>query len=311
MRNILPPLNRKSPKPLYLQIYDYIKSAIIKKEIAPMEKLPSMRNLSKSLCVSLTTVDLAYSQLCVEGYIFSKPQSGYYVSDMSCLEKTFLNYKNIPEHQEKIKDIKKTEFYYDLSCFDFVKWKKCSSKILNEQPHLLLFESDIQGEEQLRLEISKYVYQSRGVRCKPEQIVIAAGTQQITMHLSNIMIKKGINNVAVESPGYLPVINIFRDRGFAISNIAVENDGIDINKLPVNIPVSLYVNPSNQFPTGAVMPIGKRYKLLKWAIENNSYIIEDDYDSELRYFGNPIPSLQGLDNNERVIYLGSFCSSKN
>ncbi len=314
MKAIIPILDEYNSIPLYLQIYNYIKESILNKEIVPGEKLPSLRNLSSTLGVSLTTVDLAYAQLDVEGYIFSKPQSGYFVSDIfyslnvaeintdALQTSTFVPITGTPKIHEP-------SMSYDLECFDFNKWKKCINKVFTEYPHLLLFESDPQGESILRHEIAKYVYSSRGVKCTPEQIVIAAGTQQITSHLSTILTKMNISNVAVEEPGYLPVNNIFRDRGFTISHIPVLKDGIDIEKLPTNISSAVYVNPSNQFPTGAVMPVGKRYQLLDWAQKNKSYIIEDDYDSELRYFGRPIPSLQGLDINGRVIYLGSFSST--
>ena len=119
----------------------------------------------------------------------------------------------------------------------------------------------------------------------------------------------GINHITVEEPGYLPVRNIFRDRAFAMTAVPVGKEGIPVSKLPTNIRSAVYVSPSNQFPTGYVMPIGKRYDLLNWAVKNDSIVIEDDYDSELRYFGKPIPSLQGLDHNQRVVYLGSFSST--
>ena len=107
----------------------------------------------------------------------------------------------------------------------------------------------------------------------------------------------------------MPVRNVFRDRGFAITSVAVKSNGLAIEKLPANIRAAAYVSPSNHAYTGSVMPVGRRYELLSWAEENNSYIIEDDYDSELRYFGKPIPALKGLDGSERVIYLGSFSST--
>jgi GntR family transcriptional regulator/MocR family aminotransferase len=127
--------------------------------------------------------------------------------------------------------------------------------------------------------------------------------------LCTILIRMGMKHVTIEEPGYLPVRNIFRDRDFAITAVPVGKEGIAISRLPANIRSAVYVSPSNQFPTGYVMPIGKRYELLDWAVRNDSIIIEDDYDSELRYFGKPIPSLQGLDHNQRVVYLGSFSST--
>lgn len=319
MKAIIPAFDEKSTRPLYLQLYDYIKQQILHGEMTKDEKLPSLRVLSESLNLSITTVNLAYSQLHVEGYIYSKPQSGYYVSHIShAVEHSLKNnmgesdvmkesYSLFPFDVEK-KD-ESASMYYDLSCFDFNKWKKCLNKVLTEYPHLLMFESDPQGELALRYEISKYIYRSRGVICNPEQIVIGAGTQQITGHLCLILAKIGINHVAVEEPGYLPVKHIFRDRGFVMTPVDVDKEGIHIYKLPANIRSAVYVSPSNQFPTGAVMPIGKRYELLDWANRNDSIIIEDDYDSELRYFGKPVPALQGLDTNERVVYLGSFSST--
>ena len=298
-----------SQTPLYIQLYRYLKEEITCGAIAAGEKLPSLRRLAKDLSVSITTTEQAYSQLLVEGYITSRPQSGYYVASVAGGNRRG---ETLPaERSFDFTDytFQDSSFKYDLSCFDFGKWKKCMARVLNDYSHLLLFESDPQGEAALRFEISKYVYQSRGVIANPDQIVIGAGTQQLTTHLCRIMRRMNVGHVAAEDPGYLPVQNIFRDHGFSITKVAVEDDGIRIEKLPANIPSAVYVSPSNQFPTGSVMPVGKRYQLLEWALKNDSYILEDDYDSELRYFGKPVPALQGLDKNHRVVYLGSFSST--
>jgi Transcriptional regulators containing a DNA-binding HTH domain and an aminotransferase domain (MocR family) and their eukaryotic orthologs len=310
MKAIIPDFSHESDKPLYQQLYEYIRDGIIEKEIVTSEKLPSLRNLSESLGISLTTVELAYNQLLVEGYIYSRPHSGYYVGEMYWPDDGGISgAASEIKHNAYMSEMKPPALYCDPSSFDFNKWKKCMSNVLNDHRDLLLFESDTQGEESLRYEISKYVYSSRGVKCDPDQIVIAAGTQQITSHLARILQQMGISHVASEDPGYLPVINIFRDRGFTVTPVEVRSDGIDIGKLPVNIRSVAYVNPSNQFPTGAVMPAGRRYQLIDWASKNSSFIIEDDYDSELRYFGKPVPALQGLDRHGCVIYLGSFSST--
>ena len=311
MKAIIPVIDEKSKRPYYLQLYDYIKNAVVSGEIQPGEKLPSLRNLAKHLKLSLTTVDLAYSQLSVEGYIYSKPCSGFFADDITFArpaEETGTLPSN-SDFTESLLSKSLPPYQYDLSCFDFNKWKKCLNKILTEHPHLLLSEGDPQGEQALRHEISKYLYRSRGVTCTPSQIVIGAGTQQITGQLSLLLSKMSISHVTVEDPCYLPVKNIFRDRGFALSSVAVSKSGVDIQKLPANIKSAVYVCPSNQFPTGAVMPIGKRYELLEWADRNDSIVIEDDYDSELRYFGKPIPALKGLDTNKSVVYLSSFSST--
>ena len=311
MRAVIPVFDEKSKRPYYLQLYDYVKNAILSGEMAEGEKLPSLRGLAKSLKLSVTVIGLAYAQLSVEGYIYSKECSGYYIGDVSFSAVPTEGAQTPPDTELPAGALSKESVpcQYDLSCFDFNKWKKCLNRVLTEYPHLLLSESDPQGEPALRREISKYLYRSRGVVCVPSQVVIGAGTQQITGQLSLLLLKLSINHVTVEAPCYLPVKNIFRDRGFAISEAPVGKSGINVKRLPENIRSAVYVSPSNQFPTGAITPIGKRYELLQWANRNGSIVIEDDYDSELRYFGKPIPALKGLDANECVVYLGSFSST--
>ncbi len=331
MKAITPQFSLKEKgdsRPVYLQLYDYISHEILTHNMVAGEKLPSLRALAKSLQISVTTVEQAYSQLLVEGYISSRPQSCYYINDLSfALGGMATISDKITPTTETVKDealLESTSVHwdieqklrqsqpkhlYDLSCFNFVRWKKCLSKVLTEFTPLLTSESDPRGEEALRQEIARYVYQSRGVSCSKEQVIIGAGTQQITIHLSRILHQMDISHVAVEEPGYLPVKNILKERGFVMTPVNVSSEGIDIARLPSNIRSAVYTCPSNQFPTGAVMPIGRRYELLDWANRNDSIIIEDDYDSELRYFGRPIPALKGLDRNQRVVYLGSFSST--
>lgn len=308
MRALMPKLDSESKVPMYMQLYEYIRQQILDGGLGPDEKLPSLRNLSEFLKVSITTVEQAYAQLLVEGYIYSSPHRGYFVRNISPLPQDS-GQASVSIGDFDDSQLMENKIEYDVNCFDFTKWKKYTNKVFNLYPHLLMTPSDPQGEEFLRYEISKYIFTARGVKCTPDQVVIAAGTQQITGHIARILHILGIRNISLEEPCYLPVNNIFRDRGFTISRIPVRDDGICIDRLPSNIQSAVYVNPSNQFPTGAVMPVGKRYKLLEWAMENDSYIIEDDYNSELRYFGKPVVSLRGMDNMERVIYLGSFSAT--
>lgn len=314
MIEITPYIDENSSVSKYYQLYTFLKTEISSGKIVPHEKLPSLRNLSKHISVSISTVSQAYSQLSVEGYIYSKPNSGYYVSDIghNILKNSPINAGSISEGHSAnaysaVAEI--PDLDYDLSCFNFTRWKKCINTVLNDNPETLLFEGDPQGEISLRRAIADYIYSARNVSCNPEQIVIGAGTQQLNGQLSTILKRSAIQTVALESPGYIPVHNIFREHEFTIAQIPVLSDGMDIQRLPSNIPCAAYVNPSNQFPTGAIMPVGNRRRLLAWAEENGSCIIEDDYDSELRYFGKPLPSLKGLDNSECVIYLGSFSST--
>ena len=309
MRPFIPNIENSLNTPLYIQLYRHIKGEILDGNLAVGEKLPSLRNISKDSGLSITTTGQAYEQLLTEGYIKSKPQSGYFVAEIptSAVSAREPEGPRNPEMDDYTLGAQKR--LYDPDTFDFQKWKKCGSRVLNEYQNLLLFESDVQGEAPLRFEICKYLYSSRGVSASPDQVVIGAGIQQLTSHLARILSKMGIDLVCTEDPGYLPIQNVFRDRGFGIAKIPVTEDGISIDKLPVNISTAVYVSPANQFPTGSVMPIGARYKLLEWAANNSSIILEDDYDSELRYSGKPVPALQGMDQNDSVVYLGSFSST--
>jgi len=316
MKAIMPVLDESRKKPYYIQVYEYIKNGILRGDIGENERLPSLRSLAKSTGLSITTIEQCYNQLLVEGYIYSKAQSGYYVNRVfSHSSKTrTVPYENTDTRRNESRQDDQLSFpepalRYDPGCFDFNKWKKSMNKVLTEYSSSLFFESEPQGETALRNEISKYLYMSRGVSCRPDQIIIGAGTQQITNQLATILRKMNIEHVSLEKPCYTPVRNIFRDRGFAITPVDVSENGLAIEKLPANIRSAAYVSPSNHIFTGAVMPVGRRYEMLNWAVENESYIIEDDYDSELRYFGKPIPALRSLEDGQRVIYLGSFSST--
>ena len=306
MKQIIIQTDNRNDQFLYEQLYETVKRDILSGSIKPGEKLPSLRSLSRDLGVSLTTVHQAYDQLMVEGYIQAKPQSGFFAEEIKS--------QGEQEREEGVEEIAeeeltKNEFIHDPTSFDFVKWKKCSNEVFNYFSYQLLFESDPQGEKALRNEIAKYILRSRGVKASPDRIIIGAGTQQITSHLARILLRMNISLVSIEEPGYLPVQSILKDAGLQVYHIPVMEDGIKIDRLPSNINSAVYVSPSNQFPTGAVMPIARRYELLDWAFRNKSIIIEDDYDSELRYFGRPVPALKSLDDKNCVVYLGSFSST--
>ncbi len=309
--------DNNSSKSLYVQLYEYLRNEISEGRIDPGERLPSLRSMAAILGISVTTVKLAYDQLMVEGYVISRPQSGFYaaqgaggstgpgaVASGSDDPQAFAT-----EAGRETESTGRDKLSCDPESFDFIKWKKCMAAVLNETPELLLTEADRQGEPELREQIAAYIYKSRGVICTQEQVVISAGTQQLVSHLARILKLMDIGHVSVEDPGYMPVRSIFRDWGFSMSCIPVRENGINIERLPVNIRTAAYVCPQNQFPTGALMPVGRRRQLLDWAKANDSIIIEDDYNSELRYTGMPVPALQGLDRDGRVVYIGSFTST--
>jgi Transcriptional regulators containing a DNA-binding HTH domain and an aminotransferase domain (MocR family) and their eukaryotic orthologs len=300
--------------PIYSQLYEYIKYEILNKNILAGEKLPSIRHLSKYLNISKNTVVTAYEQLIAEGYVVSKGRSGIYVEE---LNNEIINKKN----QIKVKnnlgqsDKEPADIKYDLRNaqidvhnFPFALWKKVINQSVSYDNSELINYGEHQGEEELRIQISRYLFLSRGVKCHPQQILIGAGTQQSLSMLCMILKEIG-SEIAFEEPGYNGARQVFINNGYEISPIELDNDGINIGKLKNSKAKIAYITPSHQFPYGMVMPVSKRLMLLNWAFERKGYIIEDDYDGEFRYQGKPIPSLQGLDENGNVIYIGTFSKS--
>lgn len=192
----------------------------------------------------------------------------------------------------------------DTSAFPFDTWRKLYREVLSGNENLLPL-GDPQGDYGLRKEIAEYLYRSRGVQCSPGQLVVGSGTQAQLLLLVQII---GWNRkYGMENPGYSKVRKVLQHNGVEVDPIPLDREGLDIRALQEKETEIVYVTPSHQFPTGIVMSISRRYELLQWAAETKSrYIIEDDYDSEFRYSSKPIPSLQGLDVNGRVIYIGTF-----
>lgn len=301
-------LEPKDKEPLYIQLYGDFKNQIEQNRLKEGERLPSIRVLSKSLGISKTTVEKAYQQLMSEGYLTNNNRSRYVVNKYESLP-----FPNNDSGNKKIKNFleEKKVILYDFASgemdkdgFDFLLWKKYISKVFLQSERLVGYGS-IQGEEELRREIARYVFNSRGVRTNPEQIVVGAGVQNLLNILCNLL-RPEKESIAFEEPGFKNGRRVFFDHGFKIIPIKMRDEGIDMEELEGSKTQTVYVSPSHQFPTGYIMPVGKRNQLLKWAAQVDGFIIEDDYDSEFRYFGRPIPALKALDQEERVIYLGSF-----
>lgn len=316
MKSLILNIDNSSGTKLYKQIYSKLKEDILTGDIKSGEKMPSLRRIAKDNGVSLTTIEAAYNQLAIEGYIIGRQRSGFFVADgieEAALNgeegKTGYDIEEILSQNNNKNKLSSGETVYDEESFDFAKWKKCMNKVFNNYSNVLMTEPDIKGELALRYEISKYLYQRRGIKADPNQIVVGAGTQQLTAHLIRILREIKIFHAATEMPGYGKVREIFKEEGFPITEVPILKNGIVIEKLPKKSRCVVYVNPSNQFPTGAVMPITRRYELIQWASSSNNYILEDDYDSELRYFGKPIAPLKSIDTNGRVIYMGAFAST--
>jgi GntR family transcriptional regulator/MocR family aminotransferase len=307
-------LNNENKVPLYMQIYKHIKDEILCGNIPSDSKLPSIRNLCKDLKVSKNTIEAAYEQLIAEGYVKSKNRSGLYVEK---IENDFNTYKSFSSDSFKEKILEtvyppvKYDFssgQIDLSSFPYTQFRKTLTRCVDEYSKELLLYGDHKGDYGLRYEITKYIHHSRGVRCSPEQILISSGTQE-SLNLLCLILLNLHSSIAFENPSYIGAKDVFKHFNFNITPINLTEDGIDIESLNKSNSNIVYVTPSHQYPYGMVMPISKRLKLLNWANENNGIIIEDDYDGEFRYKGKSIPSLQGLDETERVVYLGSFSKS--
>ena len=316
MLEITPALDSSREEPLYIQLYDYIRNEIQSGKIPPLSKLPSQRKLAEYLKVSRNTVDATYQQLIAEGYVQTEARKGLFVVELknelflpSDKEKNALWIDTLSTDNKQLPSIRYDFKHGDIDLIDFPYeiWRKLTMQTLySDQSHLLL-NGDPQGEISLRRLIAEYLYQSRGVRCSAEQIVIGAGTQYI-ISLLCCMIGRQLS-YGLEEPGFHRIRFVLKDYGVEIKPIQLDEKGMSITELRKSGAKVAYVTPSHQFPFGIVMPISRRMELIEWARQENGFIIEDDYDGEFRYQGKPIPSLQGLDNHGNVIYVGTFSKS--
>ena len=300
---ISPVFDKESNKPLYIQLYEYIKTEITSGLLKPDSKLPSIREASSMLNLSKTTIENAYSQLVAEGYIDNLPKKGYFVCDLS--EYNFdvkeLHKGSVEENEEIIY----LNDGVDKESFDISNWKRLYNKVISDNRTNIYNSCSIQGEEFLREEIANFVNTMRGGHTDAQQVIVGAGVQYLLGILIGI-IEEDYNIVAVEKPGFNKAEFVFEDNNFDIKHIEITDNGFPISMLRKSDAEVIYISPSHQYPLGTIMPVNKRMELLDWAYKKNGLIIEDDYDSMIRYGGMPIPSLQGLDKNDCVVYLGSF-----
>ncbi len=323
---------------LYEQIYEHIRGEIREGKLLSGERLPSTRFLAEYLQVARSTVDYAYGQLISEGYIESRPCSGYYVCPMEELvqlegpmgtEQKDAETAGRENSGRRVKAEKNREkspagrsgeqetagengypidfspYDIDMAGFPFGVWKKITKNILTYANSDLFARGESRGDETLRHTIARYLHSSRGVNCRPEQIIVGAGNDYLLMLLEKILGRHV--RIAMENPTYKRSYRIFRSFAYRIATVDMDESGMRADRLEEADVSVAYVMPSHQFPTGTVMPIGRRLELLKWADKGpDRYLIEDDYDSEFRFHGKPIPALQASDRHGRVIYMGTF-----
>lgn len=297
--------------PLYEYLYNQIKQDIISFKLSADEKLPSKRALAKNLNISIITVENAYSQLIAEGYIYSVPKSGFYVCDISSAkpmstDKPQRVTKPMTDKKKYVADFVNNSMSKDS--FPFTVWSRIMREIMSDSSDKLMVRSPSAGVDELRNAIADYLYQFRGMDVEPEQIVVGAGTEYLYGLIIQLLGQD--MKFGVEDPGYEKIARIYGANKVECVHIPLDEGGISIDKLEESGADVLHISPAHHFPTGFVTPISRRYELLSWASKSSKrYIIEDDYDSEFRFLGKPIPSLQSIDVLDKVIYINTFSKS--
>lgn len=333
-------LDPNKPQPIYMQIYQYIKNEILLHHLTPGTKLPSKRSLATQLGISTITVEGAYGQLVSEGYIYARLKSGYFVSpvenyrqSMNFFDQQQINNNNpqqkntspdwedsIPQQDtqknSELKDspIAPAPHRVDLSSnsllaenFPFSTWSRLLRHTISEKQQLLLTQSPTAGVAPLRQAIANHLRHFRGMDISPDQIVIGAGTEYLYELLIKLIGRDKI--YCVEDPGYQKLRRIYRDNGACCIALPIDQQGMSVTALNTVSCDVIHISPSHHFPTGIITPISRRYELLGWAAAGPRYIIEDDYDTEFRLVGRPIPSLFSIDMSNKVIYMNTFSKS--
>ncbi|MUL49412.1 PLP-dependent aminotransferase family protein [Mycobacterium sp. CBMA293] len=329
-------LDRNSTVPLHNQVYAGLRDSILDGRLRPGASMPSTRDLPALLGVSRNTVLEAYSQLQAEGFTEPRVGSGTYVCG------------SIPDHHLRseqarralrpVADLPQSKpprlsargqrmmsappfakafwrrpeaFYPGLPDYDLLPldtWRKLSDKRLNQPRRTYLGYGNPGGFGPLRLIIAEYLSANRGVRCRPDQVIVVSGSQQGLDLAARVLVDEG-DDVWIEDPGYGGARSVYQAVGASVVPVPVDQDGLVVSAGVQRSPHArmAYVTPSHQYPLGHPMSTMRRQELLQWATTNESWIIEDDYDSEFRYSGRPQPALQGMSNGgDRVIYIGTF-----
>lgn len=297
----------KGEKPIYEEIYEYFKDAILDRRFKKDEKLPSKRTLARDISVAVNTVTSAYEMLISEGYIRSEEKRGYFVNDIGTIYT--LKHDDVELSTRMEKKSYKYSFLItqgDPESYPVDRFRKIFTQELIYDPEF--YERDYQGLYGLRHEIKNYLFKARGIKTSEDNIVISSGLEYLLMTLFLILQNKV--KLALENPGYKVLETLLRVNGIAYEPIDIDESGMSFeNFLKADCEIAL-LTPSNQFPTATVMPIKRRLEFLNWAnATSGRYIIEDDYDSEFRYASRAISPIKSLDEMDKVIYIGNFSKS--
>jgi GntR family transcriptional regulator/MocR family aminotransferase len=319
---VIPLLNDREA--LSRQIYLWFRQAILRRDMRSGEQLPATRELSEQLHVSRTVVVLAYEQLLAEGFVVGRSGSGTYVAEVlggdrssSRASRVKVRLSRFGQAAEKVAptlDVPRKpvsalryDFSYsrsDVEIFPFEMWRRMLLRNARKASIRDLDYGPAGGSTALREAICIHLRRSRAVACDPEQVIVTSGSQQALDLIARVLIERG-DRVAVEDPCYLGTGVILRSAGARLLPVPVDADGLDPAQLPEGARIA-FVTPSHQFPTGAILPLARRLALVDWARRTDALVVEDDYDGEFRYEEQALQSLQGLDTEERVIYLGTF-----
>ncbi len=321
MSFVIPLLNDREP--LSRQIYLWFRQAILRRVMSSAERLPSTRELAEQLHVSRTVVVLAYEQLLAEGFVVGRGGSGTYVADVlaagragprpSRLKVRLSRYGRAvgtgPKANFPGKQLARPRYDFaygrsDIEVFPFEMWRRMLLRHARKASVRALDYGPTGGSVALREAICVHLRRSRAVLCDPSQVIVVSGSQQALDLVARVLIDRG-DRIAIEDPCYQGTREVLRAGGARLLGVPVDRDGLNPAKLPDGTRM-VFVTPSHQFPTGAILSLPRRLSLVDWARRTDALVVEDDYDGEYRYEDQSLQSLQGLDAEGRVIYIGTF-----
>lgn len=297
-------IDRESKVSLSKQLYMYYKELILNGKLKSNDKLPSTRELSINLNIARNVVLDCYEQLMAEGYVYTKSGSGTYICEGVAFPKIKIRTEShFNKSDNYIEKISFRTGIPDLDNIPINKWAKVyKDSILNIEVTQMDYQNSF-GNYELRSKLSNYLERVRGVCASPDNILITNGAAQAFSLLCQLV--KNHEYVLVENPLSYGILHTLESNQVTMKPIRVDEYGMVTSELPKEAPKLIFTTPSHQFPTGVVLPINRRIEMIKYAQKHGTYIVEDDYDSEFRFYGNPIQSMQYLD-PEKVIYVGTF-----
>ena len=306
-------------RPLYEQLYAYIAQDIRAGVLKASEKLPSKRRLAQHLGVSVITVENAYAQLLAEGYLYAQERRGYYVTSVLLPEGSVVQEQEDSSFEDKRYHQQGSELAFTSSSLDaevdhrgsfpYHLWARHIRAVLSAESEESLYrESDAFGSLRLRKALCRLMKSTRGMTVSPDQVVVGAGAQYLYGLVAQFVGAGAV--VALENPGYARLLNIYRAHGVEVAPLPLDREGLNLEELQSSLATIAHIMPTHQYPTGLVTTISRRFQLLGWATQDaRRLIVEDDYDSEFRFSGKPIPTLQSIDAQGQVLYVNTFTKS--